>query len=132
MPRKIGIVLVLLMTLLQAFYAVYAYVDPAGFSVLRDTDLTSLADADWVRIYASRTLFIALVVGLLLYLRNLKALMYVAVFGAVMPITDAWLAFQAAAPMNVVVKHLATVVYLFVTSAVLMRIVRHADDLKTT
>ncbi len=124
MRVKIGIALVLLMTILQGFYAIYGYIDPAGFSVLRGTALINLADSDWVRIYASRTLFIALVVGLLLYLRNFKVLMWVTLFGAVMPLTDAWLAYQADASLKIVIKHLATVLYLFVTFAVLQSVVK--------
>ncbi len=120
MREKIGFVLVLLMVVLQGFYAVYAYVDPSAFSVMRGTALVSAADSDWVKIYASRTLFVALIVGVLLYLRNYRTIALLAIVGTVMPITDAWLAYQAQAPLMVVAKHVATVLYLVLTAAVLL------------
>lgn len=119
MTKKIGVVLVLIMTILQAFYAAYAYIDPIAFSALRGTDLVSVADADWVKIYASRTLFISLIVGLLLYLRNYAILFWVAVFGIVMPVTDALLAYEAGANFITIFKHIATVVYLIITAVFL-------------
>lgn len=121
--ERSGYILVLLMALLQGAYAIYAYLDPAAFSILRGTELLVPGDADWVKIYASRTLFIALVIGLLLYLRNYRVLACVALLGAVMPVTDALLAYQAQAPAAVVLKHIATIVYLLVTFSVLQTIV---------
>ncbi len=120
MREKIGFVLVLLMVVLQGFYAVYAYVDPSAFSVMRGTALVSAADSDWVKIYASRTLFVALIAGVLLYLRNYRTIALLVIVGTVMPITDAWLAYQAQAPLIVVAKHIATVLYLVLTAAVLL------------
>lgn len=121
----VGGVLVFLMALIQGVYAVYAYVDPAVFAVLRGTELFVASDADWVQIYASRTLFVALIIGFLLYLKNYKILVWAALFGTVMPITDAYLAYEAHAPDKVVYKHLATFVYLLVTFAVLKLVVRN-------
>lgn len=121
----IGGVLVFLMALIQGVYAVYAYVDPAAFAVLRGTDLFVASDTDWVQIYASRTLFVALIIGFLLYLKSYRILVWAALFGTVMPITDAYLAYEANAPDAVVYKHLATFVYLLVTFAVLKLVVRN-------
>lgn len=59
---KIGGFLVFLMAALQLAYALYAYIDPAAFSLTRGTELFDAADSDWVRIYASRTLFVALII----------------------------------------------------------------------
>ena len=112
------------MALLQGGYAIFAYVDPAAFSVFRGTDLLDAGDSDWVAIYASRTLFVALIIGYLLYWRNYKVLAWASLFGAVMPVTDALLAYQAQAPDKVVFKHIATVIYLLVTFFVLQVIVR--------
>lgn len=120
----LGFVLVLLMAILQAGYAVYAYLDPAAFAELRGTVLQSEGDADWVKIYASRTMFVALIIGFLLYLKNYKILAWAALFGLVMPVTDAWLAYQAHAVDKVVLKHVATAVYLLVTFIVLKVVVR--------
>jgi len=127
MYEKVGFVLVLLMVLLQSFYAAHAYIDPVAFSNLRGTELVVGGDADWVRIYASRTLFVALIVGYLLYSRSYKILQYVTIFGLVMPIVDAALAYQAQAPIGVVLKHVATVVYLLITFRILQLAVKEKE-----
>ena len=120
--ENIGRILILLMAIIQGFYGMFAYLDPAAFAVVRGTEL-AIGDADWARIYASRTLFITLTMGYLLYLRNYKILMVLALFGTIMPITDALLAFQAHAPLKVTIKHIATVIYLLITFLVLQRVV---------
>lgn len=117
--RKTGLALVLIMALIQAFYAIFSYVDPAAFAALRGTELFSPMDSDWVKIYGSRTLFITLLLGYLLYIRNYSVLMWCALLGTVMPITDGFLAYQAQAPFQVVAKHIATIVFLLVTYFVL-------------
>jgi hypothetical protein len=122
---KVGFVMVLLMALLQAVYAIYAYTDPQAFSLLRGTTLASVSDSDWVRIYASRTLFVALIIGFLLMLKEFRILMAASLLGTVMPITDAWLAYEAGADSVVVYKHVATVVYLLGTYIVLRIMVQN-------
>jgi hypothetical protein len=122
--KNVAVVLVLLMALLQCFYAIYAYIDPAAFSVLRGTDLIASDDADWVRIYASRTLFVALVIALLLYLRSYEILKWVSLFGIVMPVVDATLAYHSQAPTSIVMKHVATIIYLLITFWVLRAAVK--------
>ena len=107
------------MALIQVFYAIFSYIDPSAFAILRGTELFSPMDSDWVKIYGSRTLFIALILGYLLYVRNYSVLMWCALFGAVMPITDGFLAYEAQAPFKVVFKHIATLVFLLVTFVVL-------------
>ena len=125
--EKTAYVFVFLIGLLQLLYAVYAYFDPAGFSVVRGTALFNTGDADWVQIYASRTLFVALIIAYLLYTKNLAALSMAALLGAVMPLTDAWLACQAQAPDKVVLKHIATLAYLMITF-VMLKVVIHRQD----
>ena len=125
--ETLGFILVLLMVLLQGGYAIYAYIDPASFAILRGTELVVVGDGDWVKIYASRTLFVALIIGYLLFSRNYRILVWASLFGAVMPITDAILAYQAQAPDKVVLKHAVTVVYLLATSFVLQVIVRKQE-----
>lgn len=120
--EKVGFVLVLLMTFIQAFYGTFAYIDPASFSSLRGTELFSAMDSDWVKIYGSRTLFITLILGYLLYSKNYVILKWCALFGVIMPITDGVLAFEAQAPTKVVLKHAATVIYLLVTFFVLQKV----------
>jgi hypothetical protein len=107
--RTIGFWLALIMGLLQAFYAFQAFLDPGAFAVYRGTALAAPADAEWVRIYASRTLFVALVVGLLLVRRDLAALKWIALLGLVMPLSDAILAHQAGATNAIVGRHFATI-----------------------
>jgi len=118
-----GFVLVLLMIVLQGFYGAFAYIDPSAFSNVRGTELFSPMDADWVNIYGSRTIFITLILGFLLYSRNYSILMWCALFGVVMPVTDGILAYQAEAPFKVVFKHIATIAYLVIIFFVLKKVV---------
>lgn len=127
MLKTIGITFVLLMALLQAFYGIYSLLEPTAFAITRGTLLAASADSDWVQIYGSRTLFIALIIATLLYYRHYKLLMWAALFGTVMPITDGWLAYQAGAATTVIAKHLATLVYLLATSVILAMIARKED-----
>ncbi len=122
--EKVGYVLVLLMVLLQSFYGIFSLLEPSAFASLRGTELFAVKDTDWVQIYGSRTIFIALLLGYLLFTRNYIVLMWCALFGTVMPITDAFLAYEAHSPVKVLLKHIATVAYLFVTFGVLKAIVR--------
>jgi len=121
-------VLVFLMAALQFVYGLYAYLDPAAFSVTRGTELFAGQDADWVRIYASRTLFIALLIGYLLYAQQFRVLAVASLLGVVMPIADAVLAYQASATSGVVLKHVATATFLVVTFVVLCVIVRRENS----
>ena len=126
--EKIAFTMVLLMALLQLVYAVYAYIDPQAFAQLRGTELFASIDSDWVGIYASRTLFVALIIGFLLFIREYNILMWASLFGTVMPITDAWLAFHAGAEDAIVYKHVATAVYLLATMLVLRLVVKSNED----
>ena len=125
--KIVGVLLVALMALLQVAYAVYAFYDPAAFSQLRGTELISAGDSDWVRIYASRTLFVAFVIGYLLYLKNYQILKWVAIIGIVMPVTDAVLAYQAQATIQIVLKHAVTAMYLLATFYVLQSLTRRSS-----
>jgi len=128
MLRKTGLVFVALMALLQLVYAAYAYLDPVSFSLIRGTDVFDQRDVDWVRIYASRTLFVALIIGYLLHLKQFKFLAAASIFGLVMPITDAYLAYQASASSGVILKHVATAAFLLVTFLVLVAVQRRSAD----
>ncbi len=119
----VGLVLVALIVLLQGFYGTFAFIDPAKFSAVRGTELFSVMDADWVKIYGSRTIFISLIFGYLLYTRNYIVLMWGALFAVVMPITDGLLAYQAQAPFKVVAKHIVTILYLLIIFFVLKKVV---------
>ncbi|MBA6417946.1 DUF4267 domain-containing protein [Colwellia sp. 6M3] len=121
--ERVGFVLVALIVLLQGFYGTFAFIDPAMFSAVRGTELFSVMDADWVKIYGSRTIFITLIFGYLLYTRNYIVLMWGALFAVVMPITDGLLAYEAQAPFKVVVKHVATIAYLLIIFFVLKKVI---------
>ena len=66
----VGFILVLLMVLVQGFCGAFAYIDPSDISNIRGTELFSQMDSDWVNLYGSRTVFITLILGFLLYSRN--------------------------------------------------------------
>jgi hypothetical protein len=125
---KVGFTMVFLMVLLQAAYAIYAYIDPQAFALVRGTELFNASDSDWVNIYASRTIFVALIIGYLLFLREYKILVWAALFGTVMPVTDAWLAFHAGAENPVIYKHIATIIYLLATSLVLKLMIKDENS----
>jgi hypothetical protein len=114
--ERIAIAMVFLMAVLQGVYAIYAYLDPQAFALLRGTELFASDDGDWVQIYASRTLFVALIIAFLLITQEYKVLAWASLFGTIMPATDAFLAYQAGAESVVVYKHVATIVYLLITS----------------
>lgn len=126
--RTIGIMLVVLMAGLQLTYALYAFFDPAAFSVTRGTKLFAAGDSDWIKIYGSRTLFISLLVGYLLYSKHFAILAVASLLGTVMPATDAWLAYQASAGDKVVLKHIATALFLVTTYVVLRVVVRRGPS----
>ena len=110
-----------LMTLVQAAYAFQAYWDPGAFAEYRGTPLSASADAVWVQTYSSRTLFVSLIIGLLLLRRDHVTLKWVALAGVVMPASDALLAHQSGAANAIVFRHVATVFYLLITFAFLLR-----------
>ena len=124
---RVGIALVFLMALLQAVYAIYAYLDPQAFALLRGTGLFVSEDADWVKIYASRTFFVALIIGYLLVIQEYKILVWASLFGTVMPAMDAFLAYRAGAENIIVYKHVATIVYLLITFSVLKLVVKNEE-----
>ena len=117
--RAVGFWLVLAMALLQMFYSIYAFTSPVEFASYRGSHLAPGGDTDWVRIYASRTLFVAMMLGLLRLLREVSLLKWISLLGIVMPLSDAALAYQSAAPNSIISRHVATVVYLLITFAVL-------------
>lgn len=122
--EALAIILVTGMALLQFYFALNAYLDPSAFSVSRGTPLLNSGDSDWVRIYASRTLFIVLILGVLLHRRAYSLLAWAALFGAVMPVTDAILAALDQAVFTYILRHLATLAYLVIAFFVLRQAAR--------
>lgn len=95
---------------------------------MRGTELFAAGDSDWIRIYASRTLFIALIIGYLLYRKQFQILAVASLLGTVMPVADAWLAYQASAGDKVILKHVATALFLIITFAILRSVVRRGQS----
>jgi hypothetical protein len=124
--RSVGFWMAAVMALVQATYALQAYLDPAAFAAYRGTPITDSNDAIWVHTYGSRTLFVALVVLVLLLRRDLVTLKWAALIGLVMPISDALVAVRAEASLVVVLRHVATGIYLLITFVVLSRFSRGA------
>ena len=60
-----------------------------------------------------------LIAGFLLIQKNYQILKWIALFGVVMPITDAVLAYRADGEMQVIIKHIVTILYLLVTFLIL-------------
>lgn len=119
--RSTGFWLALLMGLLQALYALLAVADPGAFASYRGTPLAPDGGAGWVYTYASRTLFIAMMVGFLLARRELATLRWFALLGLVMPASDALISYDAGASTLVVARHGATVIFLLTTFIALGR-----------
>lgn len=113
--RSVGFWMAVVMGLLQALYAVQAFVDPSAFAIYRGTPLAAGGDAAWVHAYASRTLFVALCVGYLLVRRDLVTLKWIALFGLVMPVSDAVIAQNSGASISIVARHVGTVIYMIIT-----------------
>jgi hypothetical protein len=117
--RSVGFWMAAGIALLQGFYAVWAFLDPQAVAAYRGGSIEGAGEALWVHAYASRTLFISLVVALLLRRGDIAALKWVALLGVIMPASDAWSAIHSAAPASEVIRHVATAIYLFLAFAML-------------
>jgi hypothetical protein len=117
--RSIGIGMVFGIALLQGFYAAWAFVDPQAVASYRGGSLEGDSATLWVHTYGSRTLFISLVVLLLLRRGDLTTLKWVALFGLVMPISDACSGILSADPEVGIARHILTAAYLLVTYTIL-------------
>lgn len=128
--EKIGFYLILIMGIIQLVYAGIAFFDQELFARIRGTHLFNTKDADWVVIYASRTLFIAMLIGLLLIKKHYSLLKWLALLGLVMPITDLVLAYNSKQGFSVICKHVTTSVYLIITYFVLNKLSKSKNELK--
>ncbi|MDF3019001.1 MAG: hypothetical protein K0Q92_304 [Steroidobacteraceae bacterium] len=122
--RLSGFWLALIMALLQAGYAVQAFVDPGALADFRGMSVHDPASISWVYVYGSRTLFVALVVMVLLVRGDLVTLRWVAIVGLVMPLGDSLVALRTEAPVAVLSRHIGTAIYLLVTFGLLTRSTR--------
>jgi Domain of unknown function (DUF4267) len=109
------------MAVLQGFYALQALLNPDMFAASRGTPLAPNGDPAWVLTYASRTIFVALMVALLLARGAMSTLRWVALLALVMPIGDLFIALEMGAPRSILLRHIGTIAYLAITFAVLTR-----------
>ena len=121
MVRTAGFWLALVMMVLQAVNALRAFTDPAGFAAYMGLPLSDGAETAFVAVYGLRTAFVAGLIAVFVLLGRLDALAWMALVALVMPLGDAWLTFQAGAPMAVVGRHGAIALYVLVAFFFLWR-----------
>jgi hypothetical protein len=121
MIRTPGFWMAVIMALLQAANAVRAFADPVGFSGYMGLPLASSDDVGFVMVYGLRAAFLACMVALLLVLKRLDVLAWIALIAVIMPVGDAWLAAQAGAPAVTVMRHGLIALYLPLTFIFLRR-----------
>lgn len=119
--HTVGFWLAVAMSALQGLNAVRTAIDPISFATYMGIPITLTEQAAWVQIYGLRAAFISLLTAVLLARDDMAALKWTAVAALVMPLGDAWLAYQASAPMSVVGRHVAIVVFLILASYFLGR-----------
>ena len=121
MLRTVGFWLAAMMGLFQAINAVRAFLDPNGFAAYMGLPLAAEADVGFVLVYGLRTAFIAGLIGVLLSLKRLDALAWIALVALIMPIGDAWLAAQESAPLATILRHIVVALYVFMAFVFLRR-----------
>lgn len=119
--RSAGVWMAALGGLLMLVNAARAFADPDGFARYLGLPLAARGDAGLVHVYGLRALFIGLLVGALLLLRERGALWIVAAIAIVMPVGDALLTAQAGAPVSTIGRHIAIAIFLGVTALLLRR-----------
>ena len=100
---------------------VRALFDPVGFASYMGLPLTDPANHGFVHVYALRAAFLSLCVFGLLWLRDIRALVVLALAALVMPIGDAILVASNGAPSLIVIRHAATAVLVAVTAGLLFQ-----------
>jgi hypothetical protein len=119
--RSPGVVMAGLGTLLMLANAGRAFLNPIGFSAYLGLPLSNMSDTGLVHIYALRALFIGILGGSLLLMRQRTALWSFALAAVIMPVGDAMLTFNAGAPTLTVMRHVAIAVFLLVAGVLLRR-----------
>lgn len=103
---RIGVALAIVMAAYMLFNAVQAWADPHTFSVRLGLPLTSEEGVGWVRVYALRAAFIALLLAGLTFGRQWRALFLFSLTALVMPLGDAWLTYDAGAAASIYGRHI--------------------------
>lgn len=120
--RSVAVWLSALIAVMMVYNAWQAFAAPTAFAARFGLAGAADADAGFVRVYAGRALFLALVTAVLLALRQFRALGWFAGVAVVMPVADAALVSAAGGPSSIVVRHVVIAAYLVVTAVLLLRL----------
>jgi len=118
---RIGYGMSLLIALWMGVNTLRAFLAPEAFARNFGLGVTSGTDLAFVQVYGLRALFLGAFALFLILRRDARTLGWFALIATIMPVGDALLVAQAAAPPEVIARHAAIAVYLLVTSALLSR-----------
>jgi hypothetical protein len=110
------------------FNAAQAWIDPQAFASRLGLAAAASDSEAWVRIYALRAAFIALVLSGLALSRLWRAMFLLSVAALIMPLGDALLTFAAGAPVAVIGRHLMIAAVIAVSAALLAQAAKTAKD----
>lgn len=114
-PGRIGYVLAAVLALYMAFNTLRALAQPAKFAAYLGSPLHDPRDTGFVLVYAFRAAFLALFVGALVVLGDIRALRLLALVGIIMPLGDAWLTSRQGGGVSFALRHLAVAAVLILT-----------------
>lgn len=122
---RLGVATAAAMAAYMLINATQAWTDPQAFSIRLGLPLTGGDDgAGWVRVYALRAAFIALLLAGLTLARQWRALFLVAIAALIMPLGDAWLTHNAGAAASVYGRHLAIAAFVALSAILLSQAAR--------
>lgn len=113
--RTLGFWLALLIVLAQLINATRGFSNAGNFAGYFGAPLNSDGQTAWVHIYAWRALFMALLAGVLLATKQIRALSLMALIAVLMPIGDLWVVVQAGASTATIARHAVIGVVLLIT-----------------
>lgn len=108
--------LTLIIIAMMAFNAWQAWTNPASFAQRFGVEGAADADHQFILVYASRALFLAVIAAILLAWREFAALGLFALAAVIMPVADAFQVSAASAPTTIIARHVAIAAYLLLTS----------------
>jgi hypothetical protein len=117
---KPGVWIAALGGLLMAVNALRSLTAPVPFATYLGLPLADNGDADMVRVYGLRALFIGLAVAALLAMRDIPALAALMFSAVVMPVGDAVLTARAKAPKATIIRHVVIAILLLVAGILLV------------
>jgi hypothetical protein len=119
--RSAGVWMAVLITLLMALNTWRASSDPAAFARYFGVEAAASAHPAFVYVYASRAFFLGAITAVFIWKRQFEALTWFAAIAIVMPLADAALVARSGGNGAIIVRHLATALYLAVTAFLLHR-----------